>query len=58
MGTCLMIGLMACQSPQNELPKLTEKGVSFELAQFRKAQFSAVNYQLLFSIPSERQQRV
>ena len=58
MGTCLMIGLMACQSPQNELPKLTEKGVSFELAQFRKAHFSAVNYQLFFSIPSERQQPV
>lgn len=58
MGTCLMIGLMACQSPHNEQSKLTEEGVSFELAQFRKAHFSAVNYQLFFSIPAERQQSV
>ena len=40
MGTCLMIGLMACQSPQNEPSKLTEEGVSLELAQFRKAYLS------------------
>lgn len=58
MGTCLMIGLMACQSPQNEPSKLTEEGVSLELAQFRKAHFSAVNYQLFFSIPEQRQQPV
>ena len=58
MGTCLMIGLMACQSPQNEPSKLTEEGVSLELAQFRKAHFSAVHYQLFFSIPAERQQPV
>ena len=58
MGTCLMIGLMACQSPRNESSKLTEAGVSLELAQFRKAHFNAVNYQLFFSIPAERQRPV
>ena len=58
VGTCLMIGLMACQSPQNEQSQLTEEGVSLELAQFRKIHFSAVNYQLFFSIPAERQKPV
>ena len=55
MGTCLMIGLKACQSPQNEPSKLTEEGVSLELAQFRKAHFSAFPFRLFCAIAGYRQ---
>lgn len=52
------IGLLtACAEPQPDVALLTA-GVSRELAQFRKAHFEEVRYQLFFSIPASKQEAV
>ena len=58
-GGCLLIGGMACQPGQvDQQQALTVPGVSLELANFRKANYSDVRYLLRFSIPELKQQPV
>ena len=59
IGGCLLIGGMACQPGQvDQQQALTVPGVSLELANFRKANYSDVRYLLRFSIPELKQQPV
>ncbi|MGL4853393.1 MAG: hypothetical protein ACRC3Z_12250 [Phocaeicola sp.] len=51
--TILLIGSLAACSPTKNQGIPIEKGVSHELALFRKKHFENVNYQLHFSIPKE-----
>ena len=55
----MLIGGMACQPGQvDQQQALTVPGVSLELANFRKANYSDVRYLLRFSIPELKQQPV
>lgn len=59
IGGCLLIGGMACQPGKvDQQQALTVPGVSLELANFRKANYSDVRYLLRFSIPELKQQPV
>ena len=59
IGGCLLIGGMACQPGKvDQQQALTVPGVSLELANFRKANYSDARYLLRFSIPELKQQPV
>ena len=48
--------LMSCASDRKKL--IIEKGISYELAQYRKQQLSDIVYRLHFSIPKEKDQPI
>jgi len=53
-ATCLFISILLLGTTGcSDLPNV-EPGVSLELAQFRKAQISDINYQLFFQIPGNK----
>ena len=54
----LAAGLMACRQEPANLTVMTETGVSWELAQFRKSTYWDVKYNLSFVIPENRQEAV
>jgi aminopeptidase N len=47
---------MSCASDRKKL--ILEKGISYELAQYRKQQLSDIVYRLHFSIPKEKDQPI
>ena len=53
VASIVLMGLMACDGDKR-LGELERPGVSRELADFRKANFKEVRYDLRFSIPEER----
>jgi len=52
----LIFLLMSCASDRKKL--ILEKGISYELAQYRKQQLSDIVYRLHFSIPKEKDQPI
>ena len=53
VASIVLMGLLACDD-EKRLDELERPGVSRELADFRKANFKEVRYDLRFSIPEER----
>lgn len=53
MAAALLTLLVACATPADETA-LYNKGVSIELAEMRKAEFTNVNYNLFFYIPENK----
>ena len=53
VASIVLMGLLACDD-EKRLGELERPGVSRELADFRKANFREVRYDLRFSIPEER----
>ncbi len=61
MMVMMVLALFSCGTGKGqltELTKLTELGVSHELAQFRSEQYADVKYQLSFDIPLNKQEPV
>ena len=56
MCAALPVGLLSCQSAENEADRYMESGVSYELASFRKQNIKDVRYRLFFDIPASRQE--
>lgn len=59
IGVIIYLLLTACQEDSLEkLARLTEEGVSHELALFRKANYERIKYELDFSIPEAKDESV